>query len=51
MALIAKVRKQKNWIQNEMDFDFLNEKLLLPGEKKTDGFYYAVFRKADAVDG
>ncbi len=40
--------EQRNWIQNEFDYELLGEKLLLPGEKRTDGFYYSVFRKGRA---
>lgn len=36
---------QRNWIQNELGYELLDEKLLLPGDKRTDGFYYSVFRK------
>lgn len=36
---------QRNWIQNELGYELLGEKLLLPGDKRTDGFYYSVFRK------
>lgn len=37
--------EQRNWIQNEFGYELLGEKLLLPGEKRTDGFFCSVFRK------
>lgn len=39
--------EQKNWIQNDLGMEFICDKLLLPGEKRTDGFYYSLFKSRD----
>ena len=39
---------QSAWIESELGYKKLKEKLTLPGENGADGFYYTVFRKGNA---